>query len=190
VRGGLISLTVCCLLAALLAGCGGGDAASVSSDAETPAQPTLTPAQQARADARAAHQRQLALERTFAPNPWREPAASPPHPHGTVKHLIVREIERGKGPAVRGDENVYVDFVKTYWKSGSKFLVAWGPSRANYFNLPSEAVGIRRGMIGMRPGGRRTIVMPRAIGDVHDPDGTGWEIAHVDIVLRKILPTE
>src|SRR3954469_17618589 len=98
-----MSLAVCCLLTALLAGCG-GDASSVSSIAETSAPPALTPAEQARADARAAHQRQLELERTFAPNPWREPAASPPHPHGTVKHLIVHEIKRGSGPALRGDE--------------------------------------------------------------------------------------
>jgi FKBP-type peptidyl-prolyl cis-trans isomerase len=178
----------CAVAVLLLAGCG-GDSAPVSSIAEAPAPPTLSPAQQRRADARAARRQRIQLERTFAPNPWKEPAASAAHPHGVPKHLIVREVERGSGPAVRGDENVYADFVKTYWRSGRKFLVAWGPLRAEYLSLSGQAAGIRRGMIGMRPGGRRTIVMPRAIGDVHDPDGTGWEIAHVDIVLRKTLPT-
>jgi hypothetical protein len=195
------------MLAALLAGCGGdtapsGQSSGSSAGAERttatqrPA-PRLSAAAQARADARRARadarrarQDLLELERTFVPNPWREPAASPPHPHGTVKHLIVHEVKRGRGPALHGDEVVYANFVKTYWKSGRKFLVAWGPARFEYLDLPSQALGISRGMTGMRPGGRRTIVMPRAIGDVHDPDGTGWEIAHVDIVLRQIVPRQ
>jgi hypothetical protein len=182
-----------CLLVLGLAGCGGdeadrpaGDSASSTPAEQTPA--PLSPAAQARADARQRRLERLELERSFAPNPWREPAASPPHPHEPVRRLIVHDVKRGRGPALRGDETVYADFVKTYWRNGRKFLVAWGPQRAEYLELRSQAPGISRGMTGMRLGGRRTIAMPRAIGDVHAPNGEAtWEEAHVDIVLRKIV---
>jgi len=176
-----------------LAGCGGDEAdrpasaSTVSTPAEHSSKP-LSPAAQARADARQRRLERQRLERSFAPNPWREPAASPPHPHETVRRLIVHDVKRGRGPALRGDETVYADFVKTYWRNGRKFLVAWGPLRAEYLELRSQAPGISRGMTGMRLGGRRTIAMPRAIGDVHAPHGeAAWEEAHVDIVLRKIV---
>jgi hypothetical protein len=180
-----------CLLVVALGGCGGGEADRAATDdsvSSTAATKPLSPAAQARADARQRRLDRLTLERSFAPNPWREPAASPPHPHERVHRLIVHDVKVGRGPALRGDETVYADFVKTYWRNGRKFLVAWGPLRAEYLELRSQALGISRGMTGMRLGGRRTIVMPREIGDVHAPDNElRWEEAHVDIVLRKIV---
>lgn len=103
--------------------------------------------------------------------------------------MIVRDIKRGRGPALQGTENVYANFVKTYWKSGHKFLTAWGPGRFEYLALASQAPAISRGMRGMRPGGRRVIAMPRTISDVHEPNGgPGYVDARVDIVLRQIIP--
>jgi FKBP-type peptidyl-prolyl cis-trans isomerase len=188
----------CVLLVALvaLAGCGGESSPRTDSGASATVErttATVSAAAQARADARAQRRAQLELERTFAPNPWKEPGATAPHPGGRVKQLIVHDVKRGRGSPLTGDENVWVNYVKTYWKSGRVFLVAWGRLRANYFSLPAQPPGIRRGMIGMRPGGRRTIVMPEAIGDIHEPHHRGgWEAATVDIVLRNIihLPTE
>lgn len=195
-RGGLthrgsVAALVCCVLP-LSAGCGSGGATS-SSVAVPATTPTVTrapsPAAQARAAARAERRERIRLERTFAPNPYPEPPASRPHPRGRVDRLVVREIARGHGPALRGDETVYANFVKTFWKSGRKFLVSWGPRRFEYLSLPNEAAGIRRGMIGMRPGGRRVIAMPAAISQAHEPNGgAGYVDARVDIVLRKILP--
>jgi hypothetical protein len=179
-------VSVLALVLALLVGCGGG-AAPVSTGGAEPTTPTLSPKQQARADARAARRAQIRLERTFAPNPWREPGRTAPH-DTPLKRLIVHDVKRGTGPAVKGDEIVYVDYVKTFWRSGRKFLVAWGPMRAQYLELATEAEGMRRGLIGMRPGGRRTIAMPRTISDVHPPDGSGTFVAaQVDVVLRKIV---
>jgi hypothetical protein len=150
---------------------------------------TLSREEQERATIRRDRLERIRLERTFAPNPYSEPGNSRPHPHGRVDRLVVRDIRRGRGPAVRGDDSVYANLAKSYWKSGIKFYAAWGPLRAEFLNLSSQAPGIRRGMIGMRPGGRRVIVMPGAISDVHEEHGgTGWEDARVDIVLRKIMP--
>jgi FKBP-type peptidyl-prolyl cis-trans isomerase len=105
-----------------------------------------------------------------------------------LKRLVVHDIKRGRGPALTGRENVYVDYVKTFWRSGRKVFAAWGPMRAEYVELATQMDGIRRGMIGMRPGGRRTIAMPRTISDVHPPDGRGTFVdAQIDVVLRKIV---
>jgi hypothetical protein len=193
----------CCAALALLVGCGGEASPPAHTSAATPAarttattQPkttTLSAAAQARAEARRARLSQIELERSFAPNRWREPGTTAPHPHEALNRLIVREVARGRGPPLRGDENVYVNFVKTYWKSGRKVFTAWGPARAEYFSLAAEPAGIRRGMIGMRPGGRRTISMPERIADVHEPHHRGgMEAAIIVVVLRNIihLPNE
>ncbi len=184
-------LAACCILAALaLAACGDGGTSSSSSVAAAPATTqTLSREEQERANARRYRLETIRLERTFAPNPYPEPPNSRPHPRGRIDRLVVRDIKRGRGPAIRGDENVYANYSKSFWKSGAKFNVAWGPLRAQFLNLSAEAPGIRRGMIGMRPGGRRVILMPRTIGDVHDPKG-GWADARVDMVLRKIMSYE
>lgn len=193
-RGGLTHLALACVAALLLlAGCG-GESTSSSTEAEAPPPPTrtLSAEEQARADARATRRSQIEIERTLVPNPWREPGPTAPHDKPLTR-LIVKEVHRGSGPALRGDERVYANYVKTFWTSGRKFLTAWGPLRAAYMDLASETPGITRGMIGMRVGGRRTIAMPRWISDTHPPDGSsGFVDAHVDIVLRGIveLPNE
>jgi hypothetical protein len=179
-----------------LAGCGGGsDSGSGSGSGSTAVAPpvtrTLSAAEQARANARAERRARVRLERTFAPNPWREPGTTARHPRGEPRRLIVRDVKLGRGPALTGHEIVYADFVKTFWLSGKKFLVAWGPHRAEYLDLEAQASGIRRGMTGMRPGGRRTIAIPRTIADVHPPDGSaGLVAARMDVVLRTILRRE
>jgi hypothetical protein len=186
VVAGIVSVLLVAL--ALLTGCGGGgDDAAVSTGIAASTTPTLSPEQQARADARAAREARIKLERTFAPNPWKEPGPTAPH-DTPLKRLVVHDIKRGRGPALTGRENVYVDYVKTFWRSGRKVFAAWGPMRAEYVELATQMDGIRRGMIGMRPGGRRTIAMPRTISDVHPPDGRGTFVdAQIDVVLRKIV---
>jgi FKBP-type peptidyl-prolyl cis-trans isomerase len=179
------------LAALALAACGDGGSSSTSSAAAAPVTTqTLSREEQERANERRYRLERIKVEKTFVPNPVPEPGNTRPHPRGRVDRLVVRDIKRGRGPALRGDENVYADLSKTYWKTGVKFYAAWGRLRTEYLALSSQAPGISRGMTGMRPGGRRVILMPRTISDIHDPDGTGWEDARVDIVLRKIVPTE
>jgi len=187
-RGCFAMLATCCAVAAAAStGCGSGGASSSSVAAE-PATPTTTRTLSAAEQARADRRRQLALERTFAPNPYREPGDARPHPHGRITRLAVREIKRGRGPAVHGKEVVYVNYVMTFWKSGKKFNEAWGPLRAEYRPLAEDPSGIPRAMIGMRPGGRRVILLPARISQAHEPNGgAGYVDARVDLVLRKIV---
>lgn len=191
----MLVVVSCLLAAALIAGCGSGSARSTSDAAASAA------AQDAALDATVAHREKVEaqrekdeaieasprlLERSFAPNPYPEPAATRPHPHGDVKRVVIRELKRGSGTVAGARDVVYIDFVKTFYRSGRKFLVAWGPHRTAYAALAGEAPGIRRGIVGMRPGGRRTIVLPKIVGDVHGPSGEGWEIAVMQVVLRRV----
>jgi len=175
----------------LVVGCGGEATPLTDSSRSTTAEQTtatVSAAARARKEARLQRRAQLELERTFAPNRWKRSGAVPPHPDQPLEHLIVREVQRGRGPPLRGDENVWVNFVKTYWRSGRVFLVAWGPLRADYFSLLAQSSGIRRGMVGMRPGGRRTIAIPERVADVHEPNHRGgMEAANIDVVLRGIV---
>ncbi|MGN6190451.1 MAG: hypothetical protein ACTHOE_16290 [Conexibacter sp.] len=193
-RGGSVALLgACCAFALPLAGCGSGGASnsSASEEAAPPATTqTLSAAEQARAEARRDRLERLKLERTFAPNPWREPGNGPPHPHGRITHVSIRDVKRGRGPALRGDETVYVNYVMTFWKSGKVFNHAWGPLRFEYFSLPQDASDIHRAIVGMRPGGRRVILLPAAVSQAHLPNGGGGYVdSRVDLVLRKILPS-
>jgi len=192
-------LAVCCALAmqfATLSGCGG------EASPTGPAQPqpaTRSAAEQARAEARAQaraearakaldRRRLIALERTFAPNPWRQPGASAAHGNQPLKHLIVHDVKRGTGPPLRGDETVYVDYVLRFWTTGRTFLDEWHRPGGTGLTLSGQYAGLRRGMIGMRLGGRRTIEMPHNLADAHDPTGgPRMEAVHADIVLRKIV---
>ena len=87
-----------------------------------------------------------------------------------------------------GHENVWVNYELSWWKSGHRAQIAWGRGRAAYFSLLAQPAAVRRGMVGMRPGGRRTIVMPVRIADVHEEHGRNRSEAGVmDVVLRGIV---
>ncbi|MBS1871540.1 MAG: hypothetical protein JSS99_17960 [Actinobacteria bacterium] len=172
-------LAVCCcvLAAALVVGCG----------TSTPATPT-----HATVPATAPAQPQPESRRTaYAPNPWKEPPAPPAHPGARVDRLIVHDVKLGRGLAVRPRDSVEADYIEANYTTGRKFLWGWGRGRTGDLVLtPYVSMrGLIRGMTGMRPGGRRTIIVPPRLSDVNDPDrrGTSYrQIVYFDVVLRRI----
>jgi FKBP-type peptidyl-prolyl cis-trans isomerase len=151
------------------------------------------------AQRRAAKQGELAYRRTFerdfAPNPYHEPPSPGRHPGARVGRLIVHEIKQGKGPAIHGDANVWMDYIEANYTSGYEFMRVWGPHRAASMSLSSMMRGMLLGMQGMRPGGRRTILVPPQLSDVEpgDADRRGKsyrEVVYFDVVLRSVLRPE
>lgn len=166
------------LVAALLIGCG---------DASKPTTHTSSDAA-----ARVAESEEAPPPPRLAPNPWREPGWIKPHPNTKIDHLIVREIKKGHGPAIRGDANIEADYIEANYTTGRKFLRAW---KHNSFGTENMALsphmwmpGLVRGMQGMRPGGRRVIIVPRRLSDIHDSDRTNsyFQIVYWDVVLRRV----
>ncbi|HEX4806635.1 MAG TPA: FKBP-type peptidyl-prolyl cis-trans isomerase [Conexibacter sp.] len=182
--GGRTCLAVGCALAALIAGCGSGTqlgaprAASRASSRPATTQST-TPA--------------AAPEAGFAPNPYHELGSPGPHPGAHVTRLIVREIKRGSGPAVRPGDSVYADYIEANYITGLKFLRAWDHHRFGTENMllrvPDWMEGLVQGMTGMRPGGRRVIIVPPRLSDHNDTDRRGRSLdttVYWDVVLRKV----
>lgn len=183
--GGRSLVAVGCVLMAMLAGC--GDASEPARDetqtaaARPPAPAPPTPEQRLR-------ERQRRAERHLAPNPFPRPTRVRPHPRARVERVTVHDVKLGRGPALGRDEDLWGEYIQAYYRSGQIYYGDWG--RAVYMTRGGASAGFNRGVVGMRPGGRRVIVIPRDLADVHDPDGTGWEIGYVDVVLRSIVPME
>lgn len=84
------------------------------------------------------------------------PEGSPP------AGLEVEDIERGSGaPAERGDR-LTLEYVGAGYESGDEFGSSWDSPGLVSFRLGSgEAIpGWERGLEGMRPGGRRELIVP------------------------------
>ncbi len=173
------------MLAAMLAGCGGesGSSSSTTEHAATQSMQSST------------NEPHTQTDRGFAPNPYREPKAPKPHPDAKVDRVIVRNVKRGSGRAVRPGDGVWADYIEANYTTGHKFLRSWGPDRTENMVLTpySWMRGLIIGMKGMRPGGRRIIIVPRRLSDVDpahtDRRGNSYhEIVYFDIVLRAVVP--
>jgi hypothetical protein len=196
VRGERSLLCLGCVIAAMLAGCGGGSTSSqgdASTGASAPAAATTDAAPSASSEAETGPP-------PLAPNHFKEPRLGtlPPHPGARVDHVIVHDIKKGHGTSVRPGDNLMMDYIEANWTTGREFYRAWGRKpwptegvimRTATDSIPGVMRGLVIGMTGMRPGGRRTIIVPPRLSDIHDADRAGnsyHEIVYYDVVLRSV----
>jgi hypothetical protein len=185
VRGGLALLAASCALAALLAGCGGDQTSSHTVEAPPVAATTTQPATT----------RELRLDTVhgLAPNPLKEPAGwrLRPHPHAQVADVVVRDLKKGRGPAARPHDYVYMDYIEADYRRGFKFYRSWGGppyGTAGVILVPAERWrGMVIGMKGMRPGGHREILVPPRLAGIEPRHAEYGTVVYWDVVLRKIL---
>ena len=81
------------------------------------------------------------------------------------KKLIVREIEKGTGPAVKIGDEVTVKWLGAQYRNGEEFGSSWADHDTFTFltNAGRVIPGWDRGVIGMRVGGRRELIIPPAL---------------------------
>ncbi len=93
------------------------------------------------------------------------PEGSPP------ATLEKRDIARGTGPKAKAGDNVTMEYVGVAWSTGVEFDASWGKEPFNVDNLGQAQViaGWNEGLIGMRQGGRRLLVIPADKG--YGPQG-------------------
>jgi peptidylprolyl isomerase len=162
----LPALLVTLLLLTLgAAGCGGsGSGSSSSSEAQATSTPAPSPAQSIDAIARHVSHDLKTRPKILAPQ------GSPPN------HLVIRDIVRGTGKPVKRGQTVSVQYVGASWSTGQEFDASWNRGQAFTFPLGAQQVipGWDRGIPGMRPGGRRLLVIPSAqgYGTQGTPDGS------------------
>ena len=76
--------------------------------------------------------------------------------------LVIKDIKKGKGDAARAGQNVSVQYVGALWSDGSVFDNSWDRGQPFEFPLGQQQViaGWDEGVEGMKPGGRRLLVIP------------------------------
>lgn len=136
---------IACGLAALsltAAGCGGDDVETAEFTVETP------PASQAAAD--------------------EEPAAATKKPKVTIpdgpppKKLVVKDLKEGSGKAVKAGDNVSMNYVGVAYSTKKEFDNSYDRGQPFDFTLGEGSViaGWDEGIVGMKVGGRRELIIP------------------------------
>ncbi len=153
-------LPVTMLAAAALAGCG-----SSSNSSSIKAAPSANPPSNQASSAAP----------TPAP-PASGPLSSKPHiarPSGAApKKLIVKDLIPGTGPAAASGQTLSVEYVGVTFKDGKQFDASWDRNKMPFsFALGAGNVipGWDQGLVGMKVGGRRQLVIPSALA--YGPQG-------------------
>jgi peptidylprolyl isomerase len=157
---GLIALSA----AALIAGCGSsggsstitvgnentGDEALASKSAPTSSTSTST----------------TAAAKTPTSGPLsKEPHVTPPSGPPPTK-LVTKEIITGTGAEAKTGSAVAVNYVGALYKTGKVFDASWKRNEPFPFTLGKSQVipGWEQGVVGMKVGGRRELIIPPALG--------------------------
>ena len=84
------------------------------------------------------------------------PSGEPP------SELYQRDIVTGKGKAAKTGDNVSMQYVGVAFSDGEQFDASWDRNEPFEFKLGQQAViaGWDEGIVGMKPGGRRLLVIP------------------------------
>lgn len=172
-----LALLACAAVA--VAGCGseaadsgipdGSDTGSVAAATATPAAPAV--------DAAVTYAKGTAVEpignaRDLSKQPEiPKPTGSPP------QQLVVKDLVTGKGAAAKDGDALTVRYVGASFSTGKVFDASWKtPDNAFPFTLGAQAVisGWDKGIVGMKPGGRRELVIPADLG--YGAQGQGADI--------------
>lgn len=95
-----------------------------------------------------------------------EPQFSPPT-GAPPKTLVVKDLIKGTGPAVTSpNQTLTVQYVGKVYKTGKVFDASWSHPGAQPTALPLSGVipGWQKGLIGMKVGGRRELIIPPSEG--------------------------
>jgi len=89
-----------------------------------------------------------------------KPSGSPP------AKLTVVDIVKGKGAPAQSGDTLTVDYAGDSWSTGQEFDASW--NRHQTFPVPlgqgQVIQGWDQGLLGMKPGGRRLLVIPPGLG--------------------------
>jgi FKBP-type peptidyl-prolyl cis-trans isomerase len=89
-----------------------------------------------------------------------KPSGSPP------SKLTVVDIVKGNGAAAQSGDQITVDYAGDSWSNGKEFDASWNTGQPFPLTLGQGQViqGWDQGLVGMKPGGRRLLVIPPDMG--------------------------
>jgi FKBP-type peptidyl-prolyl cis-trans isomerase len=134
----------------LLAGCGGGGGN---------AKPAAIPAGPGPA-APATPKASTNLRDTKSKPAVPKPKGPPP------KKLVVKDIVVGKGRAAKKGDKLSMQYVGVTYADGKEFDSSWDRGQPFKFQLGKGSVikGWDQGLVGIKPGGRRELIIPPKLG--------------------------
>ena len=89
-----------------------------------------------------------------------KPAGKPP------SQLTVVDVVKGKGAPAQDGDSLTVDYAGDSWSTGKEFDASWNTGQPFPVTLGSGQViqGWEKGLVGMKEGGRRLLVIPPDLG--------------------------
>ena len=108
------------------------------------------------------------------------PQGSPP------AELQKRDVVRGKGAKARKGDRLAMQYVGVSWSTGRQFDASWDRGEPFTFELGAGSVipGWDEGLVGMREGGRRLLVIPADKG--YGPQGQPPEIGPNETLIFAV----
>ncbi|HEY6730961.1 MAG TPA: FKBP-type peptidyl-prolyl cis-trans isomerase [Solirubrobacterales bacterium] len=97
------------------------------------------------------------------------------------KRLVIKDLELGSGPVARRGDQVGVNYVGVFYKTGEKLGRRWLSHPPVVFPLgfASYGKGFEKGVEGMRPGGQRELIIPSHL--TSGPEALVYVIALVSV---------
>jgi peptidylprolyl isomerase len=161
-RTKLIILSLALVLATGLAACGEDDEPASGTGSEATSTPTPT-ASEAGTEAIVQAISKDTKTKPEVPAPQGEPPSE----------LVIRDIVRGKGPKAKAGDELSMQYVGISWSTGQQFDASWDRGAQPFaFQLGAGMVipGWDQGLVGLRKGGRRLLIIPPDMG--YGPGGT------------------
>jgi peptidylprolyl isomerase len=164
-RAKLIILTLAVVVGAGFTACGEDDEPASGGGAESAATPTET-ASESGIEAIV----QGISDKTDAKPEVPAPKGDPP------AELVIRDIVTGKGRKAKAGDTLTMQYVGVSWSNGQQFDASWDAGQPFPFELGAGMViqGWDQGMVGMKKGGRRLLVIPPDLG--YGAQGAGGAI--------------
>jgi peptidylprolyl isomerase len=75
-------------------------------------------------------------------------------------HLVIKDLIKGSGQTVNPGATVTVNYIGVLYKTGRQFDSSWSRGQPQTFPLSGVIQGWSQGMVGMRVGGRRELIIP------------------------------
>ena len=118
-----------------------------------------------------------------------KPVVSPPT--GTPpSQLESTDLITGTGTAVAASDTVTVQYVGVAWSNGKQFDASWNDGSGQPVSFPLNGVipGWTQGMVGMKVGGRRELVIPPNLGyGASPPAGSGIAVNDTLIFIIDLV---
>jgi len=165
-RTKLIALTLALALGAGVAACGDDEEEPANGGAAAPAEDAPPPV----AFDAAAYAADI-------PKNLGEKPTVPPVEGEPPTELVIEDVVKGKGPPAKAGDTLTMQYVGVSWSTNQQFDASWDAGQAFPFQLGAGMVipGWDEGMVGMRRGGRRLLIIPpdMAYGPAGSPPAIG-----------------